>query len=82
MCTKTVVICDFGGMDTWLTGGVLHELIFFVSYFQNQFSKKFFAVCFLALGKLFTVCPINGTRQNASLPTHICLVLCAVCNTW
>ena len=29
---KTVVIRDFGGMGRWLTGGVLHELIFF-SYF-------------------------------------------------
>ena len=36
---------------------------------------------FLTLGKLFAVCPINGTRQRSYLPMPICRVSFAVCNT-
>jgi len=78
MCTKTVVICDFGGMDTWLTGEVLHELIFFL-IFKISFLKKFFAVCFLALGKLFYHVPdkwhtAKDLFTDAYLPCAFCRV--------
>ena len=82
MCTKTVVIRDFGGMGMWLTGGVLHELIFFLfSIFKISFLKTFMPCVFLTFGKLFAVCPINGTRQRISLPMPIYRVHFVMYNT-
>ena len=60
LCAKNAAICDFGGADGWLAGGVLPELFFLFSIFKISFLKNSF------LGKLFAVCPINGTWQRAS----------------
>jgi hypothetical protein len=72
MCTKTVVIRDFGGMGRWLTGGVLHELIFFLFFiFKISFLEK--KNCRVFFG--------TRQRQKISLPTPIYRMHFAVYNT-
>ena len=36
LCLKTVAICDFDGVGSWLTGGVLPELIIFCFLFLKS----------------------------------------------
>ena len=64
--------------DLW---GPLRIKVFLFSIFKISFLKTFMPCVFLILGKLFAVCPINGTRQTTPLPTSECRVVFAVCGT-
>ena len=74
---RVVTLVEWAVTDRW---GPL-RIFFLFSIFKICFLKTFMPCVFLTLGKLFAMCPINGTRQMSYLPTPICRVSFAVCNT-
>ena len=65
--------------DRW---GLPRIKIFLFPIFKISFLKNSLPCVFWHSANSFTMCPINGTRQKTSLPTPICRVQFAVCNTW